>query len=167
MFVVHLFSDSISFSIKFQDVWKMLWETLIKGGGLNKGLCGDFTVMWMTASNLSCALLLSFSPSFFLLSLSYSLIHLLFCHSFHLLVFSLACLFFSNNSEYLSFGTSKPKSLLFFLFVLLSVRKLWHRRVYYRREVFSDGIQTIGEEKHGVLLVTQGTTWMDNNKSSF
>lgn len=60
--------------------------------------------------------------------------------------------------------TSKQKSdSCFSLFVLLSVRKLQHRRVYYRREVSSDGIQTIGEDKHDVM---QRTTWTDNNKSS-
>lgn len=36
-----------------------------------------------------------------------------------------------------------------------------------RREVSSNGIQAIGEDKQDVLLVTQTTTtWTDNNKSS-
>lgn len=47
------------------------------------------------------------SCSLFLLSLSYSLTHLLYCHSFQLLVFSLAFLFLWNPLEHLSIGVEQ------------------------------------------------------------
>lgn len=113
----------------------------------------------------SCSL---FSPSFFLLSLSFSLACLHFCHSIQLLVFSLAFLFLLNPSEHLSIATFRQKSdscFSFFFFCCQSESCNSEESVIGEKFPF-DGIQTVGQDKNDVLLVMQRTTWTDDNKSS-
>ncbi len=144
----------------------MRWETLTRTQA-SVGISQPCERPLVTSHLPSCSLFLppffsspslTPSPTFSSVILSSCLFsHLLSC--FYEILWNTLALELNNLQ-------TEVRLLFFSLFVLLSVRKLQQRRVYYRREVSSDGIQTIGEEKHDVLLVTLRTTWTDNNKSS-